>query len=67
MLGVSARLGPRSCALKERGSSHVGEGGVPGVMPLHADGQGTSGAQRRGLRGGAVVTWKKKKKKLMGW
>ena len=44
VLGVSARLGPRSCALKERGSSHVGEGGVPGVMPLHADGQGTSGA-----------------------
>ena len=39
----------------------MGEGGVPGVMPLHADGQGTSGAQRRGLRGGAVVTWKKKK------
>ena len=62
-LGVSVPVWvPWGCALKERGSSHVGEGGVQGMMPLHADGQGTSGAQRRGLRGGAVLSPEKKKR-----
>ena len=66
-LGVSVPVWvPWGCALKERGSSHVGEGSVQGVMPPHADGQGTSGVQRRGLRGGAGLSPEnKKKKKLM--
>lgn len=57
---------PRGCALKERGSPNVGEGGVPGVMPPHAGGQGASDAQRRGLTGGAVLSPERKKERN-GW
>lgn len=44
----------------------MGEGGVPGVMPLHADGQGTSGAQQQGTEGRCCRHLEKKKKEIDG-